>query len=76
MTTSAVLPSATSIKKEEDMGIAVSLRQEERSKDNRDTSIVLSFIWIFFILLLFVHTLKDMQGILEIPDIQFAATHI
>ena|GEM_PF-4735761 len=51
MTTSAVLPSATSIKKEEDMGIAVSLRQEERSKDNRDTSIVLSFIWIFFILL-------------------------
>ena len=51
MMTSAVLSSATSIEKEEDMGIAVSLRQEERSKDNRDTSIVLSFIWIFFILL-------------------------
>ena len=51
MMTSAVLSSATSIEKEEDMEIAVSLRQEERSKDNRDTSIILSFIWIFFILL-------------------------
>ena len=70
------MSSATSIEKEEDIGTDCSWRQEERSKDNRDTSIVLSFIWIFFILLLFVHTLKDMQGVLEILDIQFTATHI
>jgi len=56
---------ATSIEKEEAIGADGSWRQKRR----KDNSIVLSFIWIFFLLVLFIHTFKDMQGIPEVFDI-------